>query len=108
MLGQKMSRVYWHLPFRLLDIHTSLHIFLASLHLHPNKIHPRSSHKGKQLMSHSAKVFSRVLKSLLPALNLEYTFGGGGLVPKSCPTFATPWTVAWQALLSMGFSRQED
>ena len=32
---------------------------------------------------------------------------GGGLVAKSCPTLANPWTVAWQALLSMGFSRQE-
>ena len=36
-------------------------------------------------------------------------FGGwfGGLVTKSCPTSATPWTVACQAPLSMGFSRQE-
>ena len=33
--------------------------------------------------------------------------GGGGLVAKSCPTLATPWTVAHQAPLSMGFSRQE-
>ena len=33
--------------------------------------------------------------------------GGGGLVGKSCPTLATPWTVARQAPLSMGFSRQE-
>ena len=33
--------------------------------------------------------------------------GGGGLVAKSCLTFATPWTVACQAPLSMGFSRQE-
>ena len=32
---------------------------------------------------------------------------GGGLVAKSCPTLATPWTVARQAPLSMGFSRQE-
>ena len=29
------------------------------------------------------------------------------LVAKSCPTVATPWTVAHQAPLSMGFSRQE-
>ena len=30
------------------------------------------------------------------------------LVAKSCPTlFATPWTVAHQAPLSMGFPRQE-
>ena len=33
--------------------------------------------------------------------------GGGGLVVKSCPTLATPWTLAHQASLSMGFSRQE-
>ena len=32
---------------------------------------------------------------------------GGGLVAKSCPTLATPWTVARQPLLSMGFPRQE-
>ena len=30
--------------------------------------------------------------------------GGGGLVTKSCPTLATPWTVAHQVSLSMGFS----
>ena len=32
---------------------------------------------------------------------------GGGLVAKLCPTLAIPWTVARQAPLSMGFSRQE-
>ena len=31
----------------------------------------------------------------------------GRLVTKSCPTLATPWTAACQALLSMGFSRQD-
>ena len=29
------------------------------------------------------------------------------LVAKACPTLATPWTIACQAPLSMGFSRQE-
>ena len=33
--------------------------------------------------------------------------GGGGLVDKSCPTLATPWTVVQQAPHSMGFPRQE-
>ena len=33
--------------------------------------------------------------------------GGGSLVAKSCLTLETPWTVACQAPLSMGFSRQE-
>ena len=32
--------------------------------------------------------------------------GGGGLVAKSCLTLATPWTIAHQAPVSMGFSRQ--
>ena len=31
----------------------------------------------------------------------------GGLVTKSCLTLATPWNVACQSPLSMGFSRQE-
>ena len=31
----------------------------------------------------------------------------GGSVAKSCPTLATPWTIALQIPLSMGFSRQE-
>ena len=30
-----------------------------------------------------------------------------GVVAKSCPTLAIPWTIACQASLSMGFSRQE-
>ena len=32
---------------------------------------------------------------------------GGSLVAKSCPTIATPWIIAFQALLSMELSRQE-
>ena len=34
-------------------------------------------------------------------------YGGGGLVGKSCPTLVTTWAVACQALLSIGFPRQE-
>ena len=33
--------------------------------------------------------------------------GYGGLVAKLCSTLVTPWTVAFQAPLSVGFSRQE-
>ena len=32
---------------------------------------------------------------------------GGGFVAQSCPTLVTPWTVARQAPLPMGFSRQK-
>jgi len=31
----------------------------------------------------------------------------GGLAARSCPTLATPWIIACQAPLSIGFSRQE-
>ena len=37
----------------------------------------------------------------------KYIYTGGGLVTKLCPTLVTPWTVACQAPLFMGFSRQE-
>ena len=30
-----------------------------------------------------------------------------GIITKSCPTLLTPWTIACQASLSMGFSRQD-
>ena len=33
--------------------------------------------------------------------------GGGGLVAKSCPTLATPWTIPCQRPLTMGFSGKE-
>ena len=40
-------------------------------------------------------------------LTASQVHGGGGLVTKLCPTLAMSWTVACQAPLSMGFSRQE-
>ena len=39
--------------------------------------------------------------------SLKILHGGGGLFAQSCLTLATPWSVACQAPLSMGFSRQE-
>ena len=44
--------------------------------------------------------------ALLFFMTIIFHCGGGGLVAKSCPTLATPWTAARQAPLSMGFSRQ--
>ena len=40
-------------------------------------------------------------------ITLLIHYGGGGLAAQSCPTLAIPWTVAHQAPLSTGFSRQE-
>ena len=39
--------------------------------------------------------------------NTYVSMYGDGLVTKSCPTLVTPWTVACEASLSMGFFRQE-
>ena len=39
--------------------------------------------------------------------DIIFKAGGGGLVAKSCLTLVTPWTMALQVPLSMGFSRQE-
>ena len=49
------------------------------------------------------------LPSIYYLINYVYIggSGGGGLVAKSCPTLATPGSVACQAPLSTGFSRQE-
>ena len=38
---------------------------------------------------------------------LHSSRSSSSLVAKSCPTLAIPWTVAYQAPQSMGFSRQE-
>ena len=48
------------------------------------------------LFSHNLQVWSR-------RLNLVCY----GLIAKSCPSLANPWTRALQASLSIGFSRQE-
>ena len=50
---------------------------------------------------------SSYLSFALGISNTHLSCGDGGLVAKSRPTLATPWTVACQAPLSMGFSRQE-
>ena len=42
------------------------------------------------------------------SLQTQCSLGSGGcLVAKSCPILCNPWTVAHQAPMSMGFSRQE-
>ena len=39
--------------------------------------------------------------------NILFQVVCSSLVAKLCPTLAAPWTVVYQAPLSMGFSRQE-
>ena len=45
-------------------------------------------------------------QAILVESNLHF-FIGGVLITQLCPTLATPWTVACQAPLSMGVSRQQ-
>ena len=75
-------------------------------------------HSGALISTHSATLFTQVgvevqglefqlYTSTNLGSNLSKFPGGGGLVTKLCPTLAIPWSVAHQAPLSMGFSRQE-
>ena len=66
-----------------------------------------SSHLGTEATS---PVSPASQAGSLPAESLGkpiVCLGGGGLASKLCPTLATPWPVAHQAPLSMGFSRHE-
>ena len=54
------------------------------------------------------KTTSRAISVPVARITSVFTGGGiGGLVTESCPTLATPWTVACQAPLSTRFSKQE-
>ena len=56
------------------------------------------------------RALSSVRRCLMPQIRVVSGPGieaSGGLVTKLCPTLATPWTMALQVPLSMGFSRQE-
>ena len=73
----------------------------------------RATQDGRVMVESSDRTWSAVEGN---AKSLQYSYlentmnsGGGGrcLVAKSCLTLAIPRTVACQAPLSMGFSRQE-
>ena len=66
----------------------------------PRRLKPRGPYLERVALLHDENTFFFVCLSIL------FT-DGGGLVAKSCPTLVTPWTVARQAPLSMGFYRQE-
>ena len=46
-------------------------------------------------------------KKKTPESNNRSNMKSESEVAQSCPTLATPWTAAYQAPLSMGFSRQK-
>ena len=60
------------------------------------------------MLCKSSRTFGDLQKAPHPKVLMQfYIKGDGGSVSKSCPTLATPWTVASQAPLPMEFSRQE-
>ena len=64
-------------------------------------------HSDKLYTSLTSKFTKRKTAQHIGFTHLEFNGVGGGLVAKSFPTLMTSWTVACQAPLSMGFSRQE-
>ena len=48
-----------------------------------------------------------LLSGIQQSDSVIHKYGGGGVVAKSCLTLVTPWTVACQVPLSMGFPRQQ-
>ena len=58
------------------------------------------------ILKHDSSLDLRMNQALLQSLT-TVTGLRACSVAKSCPTLATPWTVARQALLSMRFSRQK-
>ena len=66
------------------------------------------SHKGSPLKAF-IKGFTLVksIHERVHTSKINLLHGGGDLVATSCPTLVTPWTIACQAPLPMGFSRQE-
>ena len=68
------------------------------------------NHTHTHTHTHTNQEFSKLVQQTLKIIRKLITLfdgGDGGLVAKSCLTLATPWTVALQAPVSMGFSRQE-
>ena len=64
----------------------------------------RKSLVGKINLSGLGKISFSPWPNRTLIFNLEHNhFGGGGLVAKLYPTLVTPWTVACQAPLSVGF-----
>ena len=59
------------------------------------------------VISWSANWLQAVICKTLIWRKAKATHRRARLVPQSCPTLATPWTIAHQAPLSMEFSRQE-
>ena len=74
---------------------------------HPSWTLKKKKNPKKEFKENSERTSSLLTFALLGVQKEKKGSGCGGLVAKSCLTPTTPWTVAHQAPLSMGFSRQE-
>ena len=72
-----------------------------------DNFHFKSSHGGAEIEKEREKESERQIVFSFFFLRFTEVWWFGGLVTKPCPTLVTPWTVASQAPLPMGFSRQE-
>ena len=71
------------------------------------KKQPLELDMDQQTGSKSGKEYVKAVYCHPAYLTYMQSGSGGGLVAKLCPSLAIPWTVAHQAPLSMGSSRQE-
>ena len=78
---------------------------LYGTHGDGKKIRGLSGYSGKGWTSRTRRIFKN--ENTLHGIIMMYMSLCSALIIKSCPTLVTPWTVARQAPLSMGFSRQE-
>ena len=72
-----------------------------------DNFHFKSSHGGAEIEKEREKESERQIVFSFFFLRFTEVWWFGGLVTNPCPTLVTPWTVASQAPLPMGFSRQE-
>ena len=96
------------------------HKSITGIHMSPvswsSLLSPTPSHPSRLSQSTGLSSLCHTANSHWPTAWSEVSQKGktnivycssGRLVPKSCPTLVTPWTVVCQAPLSMGFSRQK-
>ena len=119
-LGQKQQQNLLKAPLNSLKSYFAHLSYTAQFYLIPKSLRGRKYFKRKPSTEYLSlfSLESLLLKSWLTqnlynAFKLYFFFPslirslGGGLVANSCPTLATLWTIACQAPLSVGFSRQE-
>ena len=87
--GRQSGDVFWETPSR------------------PVLPPPSPPHSSADLTSGASLLPSPTWAVVYFKIFFQYFYIFSGLITKSCPTLAVPWTIACQVPLSMRFSRQE-